>query len=102
MPSQQFVPKPLSIGDLLTNLGPLDGFPATPSDTVDLAPYPGQAVAGLYVGGAGTINVQYWGGATAVITAAAGAYVMGNIKRVTVGSAPPTTATGIVAIFAPI
>lgn len=71
-----------------------DGYAVTPSDTVDLGNGP---TAGLYVTGAGNVNVQLAGGGTAVLTSlAAGQLLPVAVTRVLSTS---TTATGIFALY---
>jgi len=72
--------------------------PITPSDSVDIAAGPdGGGVRGLYVTGAGNVNVNLLNGGTAVLTGlSAGQYVVIGVTRVLATS---TTATGIMALY---
>jgi len=73
-------------------------YPVTPSDSADLPPGPDTgSCRGLYIGGAGNVNVNLLGGGTAVLTAlAAGQYVVCGVTRVL---STNTTATGIMALY---
>ncbi len=75
-----------------------DSTPVTPSDSVDLSEGPnGQDCRGLYITGAGNVNVNLRGGGTAVLTGlSAGQYVVVGVTRVLSTS---TTATGILALY---
>jgi len=70
----------------------------TPSDAVDLPTAPdGGDCRGLYITGAGNVNVNLTGGGTAVLTTlSAGQYVVIGVSRVLATS---TTATGILALY---
>ena len=72
--------------------------PVTPSDSVDLVAAPdGGSCRGLYITGAGNVNVNLLGGGTAVLTGlSAGQYVVCGVSRVLATS---TTATGIQALY---
>lgn len=72
--------------------------PVTPSDATDIPPAPdGGTCRGLYIGGAGNVNVNLLGGGTAVLTGlAAGQYVVVGVTRVLATS---TTATNISALY---
>lgn len=72
--------------------------PVTPSDSVDISPGPdGGTCRGLYITGAGNVNVNLLGGGTAVLTGlSAGQYVVVGVTRVLATS---TTATGIQALY---
>jgi hypothetical protein len=73
-------------------------YPVTPSDAVDLPLGPdGGDCRGVYVTGAGNVNVNLLNGGTAVLTGlAAGQYVVVGVTRVLATS---TTATGIQALY---
>lgn len=72
--------------------------PVTPSDSVDLPLGPdGGSCRGLYIGGAGNVNVNLLNGGTAVLTAlGAGQYMVVGVTRVLATS---TTATLIQALY---
>lgn len=72
--------------------------PVTPSDGTDLPLGPdGGSCRGLYITGAGNVNVNLLNGGTAVLTGlSAGQYVVCGITRVLSTS---TTATGILALY---
>lgn len=72
----------------------MNGFTITPSDTVDLL----QPTRGLYIGGAGNVNVIFAGdtAATLLIAPALGVPLPLRVKRVLAAS---TTATGIVGLY---
>lgn len=73
-------------------------YPVTPSDSADIPPAPdGGSCRGLYITGAGNVNVNLLNGGTAVLTGlSAGQYVVCGITRVLSTS---TTATGILALY---
>lgn len=69
-------------------------FAVTPSDSADLTPR--FATKGLFVGGAGNLNIDTMDGKTVLMTGIpAGAFVPVQVKRVRSTS---TTATNIVAL----
>lgn len=72
--------------------------PVTPSDSTDLVAGPdGGSCRGLYITGAGNVNVNLLGGGTAVLTGlSAGQTVVVGVTRVLSTS---TTATGISALY---
>lgn len=70
-----------------------DGYPVTPSNTVDLT---NGNTKGLYATTAGNIAVVFAGGATATIAVTAGQFVLASVSRV---NATGTTATGIFALY---
>jgi hypothetical protein len=72
--------------------------PVTPADGTDIPLGPdGGSCRGLYITGAGNVNVNLLNGGTAVLTGlAAGQYVVCGITRVLATS---TTATGIQALY---
>lgn len=72
--------------------------PITPSDATDISPAPdGGSCRGLYIGGAGNVNVNLIGGGTAVLAGlSAGQFVVVGVTRVLSTS---TTATLIQALY---
>lgn len=93
----RFKPALINFAKLLRdpNTSDYDGYAVTPADGTDL---PNGPCIGLYVTGAGNVNVNLWGGGTAVLTTVgAGQYVWGAFSRVLSTS---TTGTGIFALYA--
>lgn len=72
--------------------------PVTPADGADISLGPdGGSCRGLYITGAGNVNVNLLGGGTAVLTGlSAGQTVVVGVTRVLATS---TTATGIQALY---
>ncbi len=72
--------------------------PVTPDNANDLPLGPDRGFArGLYITGAGNVNVNLLGGGTAVLTGlSAGQYVVVGVTRVLATS---TTATGLFALY---
>lgn len=84
--------KALTVGQY--RLAETEGEAVTPSDSVDL---PSGACIGIYVTGAGNVNVNLVGGGTAVLTGlSAGQTLLINVTRILSTS---TTATGIYALY---
>lgn len=78
----------------IDQLTQFQGAAVTASDSVDL---PDGACTGIYVTGAGNVNVNLAGGGTAVLTSlSAGQIVRVNASRILATS---TTATGIFALY---
>lgn len=74
-----------------------DSYPVTPADGSDLPPGNSVGTKGLYITGAGNVNVNLAGGGTAVLTGlTAGAIYRIAVTRVLSTS---TTATGILALY---
>ena len=92
---QRFTPTPVPGGPRLQFDGrDFDGYAVTTSDSVDL---PNGITRGIYVTGAGNVNVNLEGGGTAVLTTLSA----GQIVRVAASRilATSTTATGIFALY---
>jgi hypothetical protein len=71
-----------------------DGYAVTTSDSADL---PNGICRGIYVTGAGNVNVNLESGGTAVLTGlSAGQFVRISVSRILATS---TTATGIYALY---
>lgn len=92
MPNKQFSKSSYTVG--VTSQTERTGELITPSDSTDL---PSGPCRGVYVTGAGNVNVNLAGGGTAVLTGlSAGQIVDINATRILATS---TTATGVYALY---
>lgn len=92
MPNQQFSAKTYTLG--VNPQTERTGLAVTPADGTDL---PNGPCRGIYVTGAGNVNVQLAGGGTAVLTGlSAGQIVEVTVSRIL---STGTTATGIYALY---
>jgi hypothetical protein len=93
-----FINSKFTVGKVGPEHPEYQSFPVTPADGTDIPLGPdGGDCRGLYITGAGNVNVNLLGGGTAVLTGlSAGQYVVVGVTRVLSTS---TTATGILALY---